>query len=54
MSKAEFKFVNTFNQDNVAIKVPVLMQYRLLDADEVARTAEEGKARHHQDGRRQS
>ena len=45
MSKAEFKFVNTFNQDNVAIKVPVVMQYRLLDADEVARTAEEGKAR---------
>jgi hypothetical protein len=45
MAKAEIKFVNIFNQDNIAVKVPVVMQYRLLDEEELARSAEEGKER---------
>ena len=45
MAEAEFKLVNTYNQDNISIKVPVEVHYRLLDEKEVAKMAEEGKAR---------
>ena len=44
MTKAEIKLVNTFNQDNVSIKVPVLVHYRLLDDEELAKQEDDHKA----------
>jgi hypothetical protein len=45
MAKADIKLVNTFNQDNISVKVPVQVRYRLLNEEDLAKIAEESKTR---------
>src|SRR5262249_47421255 len=44
MVKADLKLANMFSEDNITIKVPIEVHYRLLGEEELARLAEERKA----------